>query len=504
MVFDKIIYPAVTVAVNSYKAFLPFFPNIFYSIFLIRKRGLYMADAGMKKMVVIGMGYVGIPAAALFADTGKYEVVGIQRRSERSGWKIDHLNCGLNPIGGDEPGLGELIHRVILEKKTFRVSDDYSEIKDADFVLIDVQTPTDEDHAPRYLSLKEVSATTGRYLRDSSKKPLVVIESTVAPGTTTNIVLPILEHESGKTVDEGFYLAFAYERVMVGRLIHNIVNLARIVGGATDKSTKKGMELYADIVKAPRHATDSLTAEITKVVENTYRDVNIAFANEVALICESLGVDAFKVRELVNTLPYDPSNPAANPVRNLHIPGAGVGGHCLPKDPWLLIWGMNNYGKFSFTPEVIVNSRKINTFMPVHMVELVEKGLERAGISAGRAKIAVLGYAFLENSDDTRNTPAKDIIDILLSKGMDVRLHDPHVRDEEPTPVEIERDLYAVLEGAHAVVIVTKHNEYEHLYLEKVRDVMAGKVFVDGRNLYEKGDMEKKGFVYLAVGKDNR
>ncbi len=457
----------------------------------------------MKKLVVVGMGYVGIPAAALFADVGKYEVIGIQRRSERSGWKIDFINEGKNPIGGNEPGLDDLIKRVVLEKKTFRVSDDYSIMGDADYILIDVQTPTDENHVPQYLSLRSVAKIAGEQLRTSSKKPLVVIESTVAPGTTTNIVLPILEKESGKKLDEGFYLAFAYERVMVGRLLHNITNLARIVGGTSEKSTVIGMDLYKAIVKAPIFSTDSLTAEVTKVVENTYRDVNIAFANEVALICESLGIDAYEVRKLVNTLPNDPSNPDANPYRNLHFPGAGVGGHCLPKDPWLLLWGLKNYGDFPVESNVIVSSRNINTYMPEHMVTLLKRGLSKLSVELKDAKIAVLGYAFLENSDDTRNTPSKDVIELLLKEGADVQLHEPFVRDLEPTPVEINRDLYDTLYDADAFILVTKHKEYFDLDLEKTKAVMKNTLVVDGRNVFDKKTMEERGFHYLGIGKGN-
>jgi len=449
------------------------------------------------------MGYVGIPAAALFADVGKYDVVGIQRRSERSGWKIDYLNHGKNPIGGDEPDLAELLERVVLEKKTFRVTDDYSEIRDADYVLIDVQTPTDDTHTPQYVSLREVAGIVGGYLRDSDRKPLVVIESTVAPGTTNNIVLPILKEASGKKIDEGFHLAFAYERVMVGRLLFNITQLARIVGGVTERSTELAMELYADIVKAERHPTDALTAEVTKVVENTYRDVNIAFANEVALICESLGVDSYRVRELVNTLPHIPGNESANPVRNLHFPGAGVGGHCLPKDPWLLLWGAGRYGRFEVDAPVIENSRRINRYMATHTADLVLEGLERSGVDLAEARVAVLGYAFLENSDDTRNTPARDVIERLLEAGLEVSLHDPHVRDEEETPVPVQRNLYDVLKGSHALVIVTKHREYFDLDFQMAGRVMAGRVMVDGRNVFDKGVAEEGGFLYLGIGKNN-
>jgi UDP-N-acetyl-D-mannosaminuronic acid dehydrogenase len=319
------------------------------------------------KIVVVGMGYVGIPAAVLFANVEGFYVVGIQRRSKRSGWKIDYLNQGKNPIGGDEPDLSELIEKVF-KKGTFKVTDDFSECKDAKAILIDVQTPTDEKGIPHYESLKAVSHKIGKIM---SKKVLVVIESTVAPGTTENIVKPILEEESNLVAGKDFSLAFSYERVMVGRLIHNITKLPRIVGGIDEISTKRAIELYRNIVKAPLFPTDTLTAEVAKVVENTYRDVNIAFANEVALMCESLGIDVFKVRELVNTLPNDPSNPASNPVRNMHFPGAGVGGHCLPKDPWLLKYGVDNYGKFKVKPNVIVESRNLNMYMPKHTAFLL-------------------------------------------------------------------------------------------------------------------------------------
>lgn len=186
----------------------------------------------VRKVVVIGMGYVGIPAAALFADVPSFTVVGVQGRSKRSSWKIDWLNEGKNPIGGDEPGLSELIARVV-KKGTFKVIEDISTCKDADAILIAVQTPTDAAKRPRYESLKEVSQQIGRYMRAGT---LVVIESTVAPGTTDNLVKPILEESSGMKAGKDFFLAFCYERVMVGRLIKNIVQLPRIMGESTRKA----------------------------------------------------------------------------------------------------------------------------------------------------------------------------------------------------------------------------------------------------------------------------
>jgi UDP-N-acetyl-D-mannosaminuronic acid dehydrogenase len=259
-----------------------------------------------KRIAVIGMGYVGIPAAVLLADAG-YNVTGIQRRSSRSGWKIDWLNQGKCPIGGNEPELPQMLQRVVQEGR-FVVTDNYSALSDADIVLIDVQTPTDEAHVPKYESLSEASRQVGKYLRPGN---LVVIESTVAPGTTEHVVKPILQEVSGLCagLPEGFGLCFSYERVMVGRLIHNIREYPKIVGSLDDESKHMAMEMYRSIVRAEVHGTDIMTAEVSKTVENAYRDVQIAFANEVGLLCESLGIDVHEVRKLVNGLPNDPSAP---------------------------------------------------------------------------------------------------------------------------------------------------------------------------------------------------
>ena len=446
-------------------------------------------------IVVFGMGYVGIPAAALFADVPGFRVTGVQRRSKRSGWKIDALNRGENPIGGDEPGLAELLQRVH-EKGTFSVTDDLDVVKEADAVLIDVQTPTEADHRPRYDSLKAVSQQVGERMRPGT---LVCIESTVAPGTTQHMVRPILEEASGLKAVEDFSLAFAYERVMVGRLLYNITDLPRIVGGIDEQSTDRAVDLYRHIVKAELHPTDALTAEVAKTVENTYRDVNIAFANEVALICESLGIDAYRVRELVNTLPNIPSDPAKNPVRNMHVPGGGVGGHCLPKDSWLLKYGLDTYGKFPVDPKVIVSSRELNDWMPVHMVELLQEELDKQGVSLSGARIAVLGLAFLPDSDDTRNTPTYAMNRVLRERGAEVVIHDTLVKADEGVD-NLTNDLWAALEGIDGILLSTAHNEYGEVDFARLRKAMRTPVLIDGRNFWSREAAEAAGFAYRCVG----
>jgi len=446
------------------------------------------------EIVVVGMGYVGIPVAALFADVEGMNVTGIQRRSRRSGWKIDHLNEGKNPIEGDEPGLAELIERVV-RKGTFRATDDISAYEKPDAILIAVQTPVDENHTPKYESLRQVSADIGKRMKTGA---LVVVESTVAPGTTNYVVKPILEEHSGMKAGEDFNLAFSYERVMLGRLLHNLTKLDRIVGGLTPECTERGVELYSYIVEARIHPTDSLTAEVSKVTENTYRDVNIAFANEVALICESLGVNVHEVRRFVNSLPHIPSDPAKNPLRMMHIPGGGVGGHCLPKDPWLLKYGLDTYGTVKFEPRVIIESRAINDHMPTHMRELLVDALREKGKELEDTKIAILGIAFLENSDDTRNTPTVPLYNMLKKGCAEVVVHDPYVKEYDG--VDLVNDLGEALAGSDGIALLTGHKKYGETPLEWIMDKMRTPVIVDGRNVFDRDKCVQMGFVFRGVG----
>jgi UDP-N-acetyl-D-mannosaminuronic acid dehydrogenase len=441
-----------------------------------------------KKIAVVGMGYVGIPCAALLADVEGFDVTGIQRRSQRSGWKIDVLNAGKSPIEGEEPGLEELLSRVV-GKGSFRVTDDFSAIKEMDVVLIDVQTPTDgAGHEPQYLSLKEVAREIGAYMK---KGVLIITESTVAPGTTENVICPILERKSGLQAGKDFSLGYSYERVMPGKLIEYIVNLPRIVGGIDSESERRARELYATIVRAPIHTTDVLTAEATKTIENAYRDVNIAFSNEMALVCESLGINVYEVQRLINT----------RSERMMHYPGAGVGGHCLPKDTWLLLYGLNTYGTKRVQTHFVELARSINESMPNHLVNLLSECLKSRGKGFPDAKVVVLGVAYLENSDDTRNTPAYDVVARLMAHGAEVIAHDPYVR--EFPQVELTRDLMAAARDADALVIVTKHKDYYAMDLPSLKKTMRDHIIIDGRDVIDQGSARAAGFMYKGIGKGN-
>lgn len=438
-------------------------------------------------IAVIGMGYVGIPCAALLADVPGFDVTGIQRRSKRSEWKIDVLNAGKSPISGEEPGLSELIEKVV-KKGTFRVSDDFTLLSKMDVILIDVQTPTDgSDHKPNYYSLKEVSHQIGNYI---GKNVLVIIESTVAPGTTMNVVLPILERKSGLKGSSDFHLAYSYERVMPGRLLEYIQNLPRIVGGINKESERRAVELYQKIVKEKIYSTDILTAETSKTMENAYRDVNIAFANEMALICESLGVDVFEVRGLINS----------RSERHMHLPGSGVGGHCLPKDTWLLRYGLQRYGRDNHMETEFINlARRINNSMPIHMAKLIRSAFEEKGINLKDSKVTILGVAYLEDSDDTRNTPAYELIRELEAYGVEIAAHDPYVSLFPEAP--LTRNLEEAIAETDCIAIITKHKEYFHLNLKEIKELIRTPIIIDGRNVLDKQKVLAEGFIYKGIGK---
>jgi len=446
------------------------------------------------EIVVIGMGYTGIPAAAMLANVNGFNVIGVQRRSKRSGWKIEYLNAGKCPISGDEPGLPELIEKVV-KKGSFRVTDDIAVCQNADVILIDVQTPVDEDHVPRYDSLREVSKAVGKHMK---KGAMVILESTVAPGTTNYIVKPILEEQSGMTAGEDFNLVYSYERVTVGRLLHNLIHMPRIVGGLTREGTQRGIAFYENITKAELFPSDCLTAEVAKVTENTYRDINIAFANEIALICESLGVNVHDVRRFVNSLPNDPSNPAKNPYRMLHLPGAGVGGHCIPKDPLLLKHSLDAYGTVAFTPKILVESRRMNDFMPHHMRDLIREALAEKDLKLQDAKVCILGLAFTRDSNDTRNTPTLPLYNLLRDVCKQIVVHDPYVNEFEGIP--LTDNLEDALKNKNCVVIVTPHTEYFDISLDRLKQLLATPIIVDGRNVFDPQDCKEAGFSYRGVG----
>jgi UDP-N-acetyl-D-mannosaminuronic acid dehydrogenase len=464
---------------------------------LIRKRG------PIKKIGVLGMGYVGIPAAALFADSPAFDFVyGFQRDSSSSGYKIAMLNRGESPLKGEEPGLEDLLKKVTAAQK-FVCTSDFSKIAELDAVTLSIQTPflNKEDLLPDFSALMEGIKNVGLYLKPGM---LVVLESTITPGTTIGIAREILEKESGLKAGIDFALAHAPERVMVGRLLRNIREHDRIVGGIDKISTQRATELYSPVLTQGKVIPMSATAaEVTKTAENTFRDLQLAAINELALYCEAMGINVYDVRTGIDSLKGE------GITRAMLWPGAGVGGHCLTKDTYHLERGVQVLGKNLLDypanePSLYVLARHINDFMPTHMFHLTLDALKRSGRSPKGAKVAILGWAFLANSDDTRNTPAEPYRDNLIQSGATVNVHDPYVEGYSGVP--ILQDIDEAMKGADTIVIFAGHRQYKNLDPVEIRK-LTGKVhpvIIDGRNIIDPDSFINQGFIYKGIGRGDK
>ena len=418
---------------------------------------------------VIGLGYVGLPVACLFAEAG-FDVVGVDIQSDR----VEMINTGQSPIEGKEPGLADLLAQVIA-KRHLHATTDYEALGGCDVVTINVETPADEDHVPRYGALRRVLRDLGPVLKQGA---LVIVESTIAPGTMDALVRPLLEETAGGEANVDFYLGHCPERVMPGKLLANLRSVSRVCGGATPEVATTMQALYRHVVEADLDLADCVTAELVKTAENAYRDVNIAFANEVALICEAVGGDVWRVRELVNK----------SPGRRMLRPGAGVGGHCIPKDPWLLSHQAREKG---VPVRLIPAARAVNDGMPLHVVDLLADALAEAGWALPGAKVLVLGYAYLENSDDTRNSPSATLVAALRERGAEVVIHDPFVEG-------YQGDVAEMAEGCDAVVVMVKHDVYRRLDWVALQAQLRHAILVDGRHIIT-GDEARK-VITRAIG----
>jgi UDP-N-acetyl-D-mannosaminuronic acid dehydrogenase len=398
-------------------------------------------------IAVIGLGYVGLPVACVFAAAG-FKVTGIDILQER----VDAINAGESPLEGEEPGLGDLLREVVARRQ-LTASTDYTGIATADVVTLNVQTPVDPEQRPDYSALTAASRSVGTHLRDGA---LVIVESTVSPGTTLGVVKPVIEAASKGREGMSFFIGACPERVMPGKLLSNIRTVARVCGGTSLEVAETMRALYAHVVAADIDCAEVTTAELVKVVENTYRDVQIAFANEIALVCADLGEDVWRVRELVNKVPY----------RDMHSPGGGVGGHCIPKDPWLLAASVKSGLR------LIPAARAVNDSMPLEIARLVKRALEALGHDGSpdrQGRVLLLGLAYLPESDDDRNSPSAVLASELRLKGAEVVIHDPFVPGYQADAIELAA-------ASDVTVLMVNHKAYEGFR-------SANGFFVDARHL---------------------
>mgnify|MGYP001772473709 CR=1 FL=1 len=423
-------------------------------------------------LCVFGLGYVGLPTAVVFASRG-FNVVGV----DVDLGKVESVNRGVSYI--KEPGLGELLREAVAGGRLRATADADEALSVCDVVLVDVPTPVRGGVA----DLSYVVDVLGRVSRRLRRGMLVVVESTVPPGTTAGLARRVLEEGSGLRVEVDFYLAHVPERIAPGRAVEELLNMPRVVGGVGPRSAEAAVGVYGR-VSSRLYVTDATTAEFVKLAENAYRDLNIAFANLLALMAERLGIDVYEAIRLANT----------HPRVSIHMPGAGVGGPCLTKDPYMLASALQDF----WGSELIRLGRRLNDYMPVHVIEIVERVAELEGFALRGSRVVVLGAAYKGGVDDTRESPARVVVSELLRRGADVVVHDPYT--SESFGAKYVGDVYQAAEGADVVVVVTDHPEYRGIDLERLGVAMRRRVIVDGRRVIDPYVAVSKGFRYYGVG----
>ncbi|MFA5603432.1 MAG: nucleotide sugar dehydrogenase [Bacilli bacterium] len=402
------------------------------------------------KISVIGLGYIGLPTSAVFAAHGA-NVVGV----DVSPKIVEIINQGNIHI--EEPGLAELV-KTVVAKGNLKAS---LVAEESDAFIIAVPTPNNNDE---YLGcdLKYVLSATEAILPYLKKGNVVIIESTISPRTTEDYVKPLLE-EKGFIVGEDIYLAHCPERVLPGQILDELVNNNRIVGGITPTCADAAAKVYELFVKGEIIKTEAKTAEMSKLMENTFRDVNIALANELTKICNSLDINVLDVIKMANK----------HPRVNIHTPGPGVGGHCLAVDPYFI------YSKAPEISKIIKLARDTNNSMPEFVVENVEKLLN----NDKEKTITAFGVTYKPDVDDLRESPALKIIRTLEEKGYNVKIHDPHVKNEDYL------DFNSSLKESDFLLVLVGHKLFKEMDMNKVRELMKNPLLFDVTGAIRKNDI---------------
>jgi UDP-N-acetyl-D-mannosaminuronic acid dehydrogenase len=442
---------------------------------------------GMRSgIAVVGFGYIGTVIGAVLADRG-WPVTGIDVRQS----VVDEINLGKTTV--PEPGLGELVANSV-QVDRLRATTDFGALADNDFIIVTVGTPLGPDYEPIVDDIQAAARAVGQHLRAGH---LVVLKSTVPPDTTEKLVKPILEETSGLRAGVDFGLAFCPERLAEGQAIHELTSIPVVVGAVDERSARACSTLWRHALGVESVVVDDpRTAEMVKLADNLWVDLNVALANELAKVCDRLGMDALQVIEAANTMPK--GGREANILR----PSMGVGGYCLTKDPWFV----NHLGQtVGLDLAIPRTSRTVNDTMPGYTYGLLTQLLADQGKAIEISKIAVLGIAFKNNTGDCRLTPTKYVVALLEESGCQLSVHDPWVPDEEAhtvTKIPLTADIESAVKDADALVVLAGHREFHQIPLVRLADLTAPRcVFLDGRNSFDPAAVRAAGFVYKGIGR---
>lgn len=432
----------------------------------------------VNKICIIGLGYIGLPYAATFAARG-IEVHGVDINPR----VIESLQAGKIHI--HEPGLQSLFEEAI---KSGRLTVS-SQPVEADAFIIAVPTPFQHEKFGEYngirfklADMRAVTSAAEAIVPVLRKGNLVILESTSPPLTTVELVAPILAR-SNLQAGTDFHLCYSPERMLPGKLLHELVHNARIIGGITPESTRAARDLYATFVKGEIHETDATTAEMVKIMENTTRDVNIAIANEFARLAEKFGVDVWEAIRLANL----------HPRINILNPGPGVGGHCISVDPWFLVEAAPEL------TEMIYHARQVNDAQPHFVVEKVRRAIGELK----NKKIAALGLAYKPDVDDLRESPAADVVRLLQKEGAIVRAWEPFAPNAKLKGITMAPDFDSAIKDADAILLLVSHSQFRTLNPVSVASNTKARIVVDTVNAWNRKEWQSAGFAFHRLG-DNK
>jgi UDP-N-acetyl-D-mannosaminuronic acid dehydrogenase len=417
----------------------------------------------MKEISVLGLGYIGLPTASILATNG-FVVHGV----DVSQPVVDIINKG--GIHIEEPGLKTLVQAAVNSGNLKA----YTQPQMADVYILAVPTPITED---KKADLTYVESAARSILPLLKRGDLVILESTSPPGTTKDFLCPILA-ESGLELGVDLFVAHCPERVLPGKIIKELIQNIRIIGGLNQQSAEMARQIYLSFVEGEMHLTDATTAEMVKIMENTFRDVNIALANELAQIAPRLEVNAWDVIKFANL----------HPRVNIHTPGPGVGGHCISVDPWFVV------EKFPETAQLISKARHINDFMPEYTYQLLLDTVK----DIPNPKVTLLGLTYKPDVDDVRESPALKILE-MIKENPEIRLsiYDPHVKHFDHELAGLEE----AFRDSDCVLLAVDHAEFKFINPRQVASVVRSRNVIDTRNALSQKDWQEAGFYYRLLGK---
>lgn len=428
-----------------------------------------------EKISLVGLGYVGMPIAVAFAK--KAEVIGFDISKE----KVELYKKGIDPtkeVGDD-----------VIKNTTVEFTADENKLKEAKFHIVAVPTPVNADHTPDLKPVESASRTVGRNL---TKGSIVVFESTVYPGVTEEICIPILEKESGMKCGEDFKVGYSPERINPGDKVHRLETIVKVVSGMDEESLDVIAKVYELVVDAGVHRAESIkVAEAAKVIENSQRDINIAFMNELSIIFNKMGIDTKAVLKAAGTK-----------WNFLNFSPGLVGGHCIGVDPYYLTYKAEQLGYHS---QIILSGRRINDDMGKYVVENLIKNLIKADVPVKDSKVAILGFTFKENCPDTRNTRVIDIVNELREYGLTPMIADPEADAEEAKhEYGIVFDSVEDIKGMDAIVVAVGHDQFMNFSQEDFNKMFKegsneGKVLLDIKGILDRRDYEAAGYKYWRL-----